>query len=163
MPERCFETVDGDAARWTWVLFESDEGDRWCGSFREARTRDARAVLSPDDEHFFVIAGGVCYCVRASTMEEAATIDGSAWHAGIALPDRRSVALADYTNVAVVDIDGSSWRTPRVAWDGIQLVHATGTTLFGIAETGHGPAEDRSFTVDLTTREVTGGHAGAFR
>lgn len=163
LPEVHFEHPLASSSDWMWVRFEADDGAAWCGCFREGDIPDIRTAVSPDDEHFFLIAGSVVYCVSASRRELVATISTDRWITAIALLDRRSVALADSIDVTVVAVDGSSWQTCRIAWDGIRFTNVTHEKLYGVAETGHGPLGDRPFAIDLRTHEVTGGEVETFR
>jgi hypothetical protein len=156
MPEHQFEA--GDTSRWLWIIF-SAEGDEWAAALRCGSQASWQKMATPDHRHFFVLAGGVCYVIDAESQRLAASVEERLFADLIAIPGTHLAAVADHVRVAIVGLDGMVWMTPRIAWDGVRLIDATEMRIVGIAEGGHGIAEDEcSFEIDLRTRAVTGGH-----
>lgn len=142
------------------MSFQSPDAS-WCASFRAgAPLKTGTAVVV--DDYAVILAGGVCYCVDLERQTVRLTLPS--WYTdAIAIPDTGMAAVADFNGVTVIDGDGVKWTSPRLAWDGVRFTGATRSAIFGIAETGHGPPDDRPFEIDLLRRHVTGGYVHAFR
>ena len=157
-----FEGPAARTAEWRWVEFKSAHEESWVGSFRAGRLPTFNSLACPDGRYVFVLAGGVWYCVDAQTRELlgcSSTCDSVAL---LPIPGGSHVAVADMTSVAILEFGRVLWSTPRLAWDGVRLVSASPTEIVGVAETGHGPHDDREFRIDLRARTVAGGHSEAF-
>lgn len=160
--EHSFETDAGESSAWSWVRFEDSEADDWYGAFKQGRVNRWHGIASADRRHYFIIVGGVLYCVDAAQRVLVCTPAGWSFQDVLAIPHTEQVAVADLTKVAILDPRGLVWKTPRVAWDGVRLLSATESFIKGIAETGHGPSEEAAFTIDLRSRETVGGHMKDF-
>lgn len=113
-------------------------------------------------DHAVVVAGG-CYCVDLESQEISFTLASPSYTDVIAIPNTSRAALADFDAVTIIDTVGVEWTTPRIAWDGVRFTAATERNVIGVAETGHGAFDERSFQIDLAKREVTGGYVHIFR
>jgi len=160
--ERHFESPVATTSSWLWVILEHEEGARWYACFRQGRIAHCKAIASADSRNFFVISGGVWYCVDAETQELRSSSGDSEFFDVIVIPGTSFVALADLTSLIIAEPRAILWRTPRIAWDGVRLVSASPTEVLGVAGTGHGPNDDREFRVDLVNRTITGGYAKDF-
>lgn len=160
--EHSFETDAAESSAWSWVRFEDSEGDDWYGAFKQGRVNRWRGIASADQRHYFVIAAGVLYCVDAAQRVLVSTLAGWSFQDILPIPHAEQVAVADLTEVAILDRLGLVWKTPRIAWDGVRLLSATDSFVEGVAETGHGPSEDAVFTIDLHSRTAVGGHMKDF-
>lgn len=161
--EAHFNAPGARSGAWVWVRFESREGESWSGCFRAGRSSpSSRAIASADARHVFVVVGGLAYCVDAKTRSLTSVSADSGYSDAISVPESECVALADLTRITISSPQAVLWVTPRVAHDGIRLIAASATELMGAAETGHGPAQDRPFRVDLVRRVVTGGFVDEF-
>jgi len=161
MPEYHFDVAHPDRPDWLWFLFSSDDGDEWAGAFRQGFNPLWSGIVSGDNRHFYVLSGGVGYCLDVEDREVTAILHGF-YTSVIAIPGTSATAFADFDKVTIVGPSGPIWLTPRLAWDGIRLVSATPSQISGIAETGQGPADDRTFQIDLLERSVAGGYTKDF-
>src|SRR5260370_32595050 len=84
--EHSFEIDDAESSAWQCVHFEDAEAGEWFGAFRQGRVSSWRGVASPDERHFFIITGGVLYCVDAEGPSLAGRIPGSSADAVIRIP-----------------------------------------------------------------------------
>jgi len=147
---------------WIWIRFDSPDGDSWAGSFRAGRVAEWTKVVFADDWHAFVLAAGVCYSVDAEQRQLVGTLSGETFVDVLSIPDGDLVAVADEIRVVICNPSGVLWTTDRIAWDGIRLLVASKDMITGVAETAHGPMEERPFTIDLSTGTVTGGYTEYF-
>ncbi len=161
MPERHFAIEHPERPDWLWFVFMSDDGDEWAGAFRQGFNSLWSAIVSGDDHHFYVLSGGVAYCLDADVRDVTAILRGL-YTSVIAIPGTSDAAFADSNDVTIAGPSGLIWRTGRLAWDGVRFVSATPSRVTGVAETGHGPADDRTFQIDLVTRSFTGGYTKDF-
>jgi hypothetical protein len=152
--ERHFDIPNPESSRWQWVRFESEDGDRWFGCFRQGQTSSHSKIVSPDDRFAYVLAGGVLYTIDAQEKALNAVDAAAQLTDVIAIPGTTKAACADFTRVIVTSPAGREWESPRIAWDGIRFIFATPDEIHGIAETAHGPQDEMSFRVDLRERIV---------
>ena len=146
------------------MTFTSDEGEVWVASFRAGGIVPGRKLATPDGCHFFVLAGGICCCVDAAAKALTGVLPGPQYQDLVPIPGTDLIAIANWTEVDIASEGGRIvWSTPRLAWDGIRLTHATETHVMGVADNGYGPSGERDFTIDLVSRTVTGGYVADFR
>jgi len=107
-----------------------------------------------------VVAGGQGYILRADSPASAVPIGVYPVVCSLQTKDRSLAVFADFTSLSIVDSDGSTWTTPEISYDGVELMEITPLTIKGV---GWDPASNAKvpFIVDLENRTVLGGTTGS--
>ena len=117
----------------TWVRFDSDEVESWAGIFGNGPgfSSAAAAVPSHDERHCLVLARSRAYCVDVRARSKVCSIDGLPFVSAIAIQRPASWAVCTYTELLALGSSGISWRSERVALDGIIFESASATVVTG--------------------------------
>ncbi len=139
------------------VRFESSDGVDWIGNFIGDATSLSFVMSHPDGHHCLVCSGGICYVVDPDTPDLTSSLDG--WFYSVMEASTLGIVILD-TGTGIVTIDrlGVFWESPRISWDGLRGLELEDSMLRGEA---YDPMDDADqwvpFSLDLHTREITGG------
>jgi hypothetical protein len=137
------------------VRFRPENAEEWVGNFQPGLYGLADVLGHPNGKYVIVIAGGQGYIVSPVDRKCLETF-GSQIEYVKSAPRQHLVLFVSLTGVAAIGIDGLTWRSRRISWDGFRNLSVTETQLVGEA---YSPLDDvwHDFEVDLSNGNVTGG------
>jgi hypothetical protein len=136
------------------VRFRSSSSEAWTGNFRCGDTRYSAVHRHPDERRVIAIAGGSDYLVNPETKSvEGHAADNISFSREVA--DLKIVVFGNHIRFWAEGKDGRKWTTPRLSWDGLEVVSVVKRLLIGrsysaVDETWH------EFRLDLMSGNVTG-------
>ena len=144
-----------------WILFQPPTEEDWVGVFGAGDYGGTIVVVDWNVERAVVVATGRGYIVDTSSRTLVAQPLDENFQDAVYDPSGQRVILADDLRVFVVDSSGALlWNTNRLSIAGIRHLKVVGPVVHGEAWTYGGSSDEDSwfpFTVDLDTREVSGG------
>lgn len=137
------------------VRFFPGKSEPWVGNFIGGTTGCNIVLDHPNETYIIVVAQGEAFIVDP---ERRAVLDRMRIDIKqvISLTPLGSVVFQGLTDFSAIRADGSSWRSPRISWDGFRNVKVRETELSGEAYT---PIMDAwvPFKLDLLTGHCTDG------
>jgi hypothetical protein len=109
----------------------------------------------PKGEQIFAVARGRAYIVNPEDPHQWQDVDIHPVTSVFSLNDGNLLVVSDLTGLVVYDRKGDIWVTPRIAWDGFQIIKVDDEKIIGLYEDIDG--EEREFTVDLRSKQLFGG------
>lgn len=154
-PARHFGASNGSHEEGFVVRFTPHDGRAWTGNFHSGGSGLDGVYRHPDGFHALVFSSGQGFVVDPFVGTVKDVLDGGT-SAVLPVKELEAVALADDLALELLQADGRRWRTERIAWDEIRDLQLEGLVVSGEALSPH---ENRwyPFSVDLVTREITGG------
>ncbi len=138
-----------------WVTVKAENGKQWIGNFKfgcSSPPAFSRIVSSPDPRKMCVISNGAAYLVNADGPDEWEKVPIIPVLDVRQIPEHGLLILSDFTRLAAYGSCGLAWRSPRVCWDGLEIVRVTHDTIDGV---GYDPTNsithESRFIVDLKT------------
>jgi hypothetical protein len=123
--------------------------DSWVGNFLGGSTKFNFIVFHSNERDVIVVAKGEAFIVdpESRTVRDRFGYD---IEAVIPLAAQGSLIFQGRTDFRAVRADNSSWRSPRISWDGFRAIQIHGSKLKGEAWT---PIGDKwmPFDLDLIT------------
>lgn len=143
------------------VRFFRNDGSNWVGNFKTGWTKYSDVFELPNTDKIIVIAYGQGYIITTEDQRTIATF-GIGITKIIRTDNDRFIAV-DQTDLAIIEDDGTIWRSERISWDGLEDLTFKNNTVTGLS---FGPMELNDsgvpFSFDLDTKELTGGSYPSF-
>ena len=134
--------------------FEPKVGEPWCGNFQMAGISYYCAHHALATGEVVVVAGGQGYVIDPESRRLIRTFGAGIMHLR-ALPGERDFIVISNVDVERHSASTRTWRSRRIAWDGIGRVEIVGPTLVGQAR--HFDDSWHEFRVDLASGTHVGG------
>lgn len=129
----------------------------WIGNFQPGSSSRNQVFRHPDGRHVVVLAGGTAYVVDPETRTLLHQFSAEIEHVLI-IPERDLVVLGNGLWLEALAADGTSWRSPRLSWDGMRNVTFSEGSVRGEAYSPEGPdGAWYPFEVDVSSGVATGG------
>ena len=136
-----------------WLKTVPGRGSPWVGVFAfgyQSPPAISRVVSSPDPSRVCVISKGAAYVVKAEDPDSWDRLPVTPVLDVRAIPEHQLLIFSDFTRLAAYGRNGLAWRSDRVCWDSLKILHITRDTIEG---SGYDPtkAKDSRFVVDIKT------------
>lgn len=141
------------------VQVQPDAAERWIGMFAFGKFGNAgvtRVLSMPDPRLLCVVARGGGYLVTAASPNAWEPVNEIPIVDIRAVPGAGLVVFAGQTDLIAYGERGVSWRTKRVAWDGLRILAVDDRAIIGEYWDLREDAMQQ-FEVDLATGKVRGG------
>lgn len=134
------------------VRFYRNDGTDWVANFSRGITNLDGIYEPASSQHLLVIAGGCCYMMDPEQTKPM-SVFGWCYTAVLLTGDGRFV-LYDWTDITVVEADGTYWYSERIALDGMEDVVLEGSIVKGLCYKHTGWD---AFAYDINTRTFLDG------
>lgn len=150
--------ADNAGSRWgppTVVDVRPEAGERWVGSFAAGGLGGVSGVFAtPAPAQLCVVVDGLAYVVSVHDPASGAVIvHDQVWQVEF-IEEPARLLLVRFIDIVALGEEGVAWRTPRVAVDGLRVVHAG---LAGIECTCDNMVGTETITLDPFTGEQVEG------
>lgn len=132
-------------------------GEPWVAFFAtERRGLHVGVHGCPNPDHLLVCNGLEAYLIDTNDPESMTTL-GVVPTTGVIRPTNAAVvAVASFTSIAAVDVDGLHWRTARLFLDDCEFDGGSDDDIRVRGSVSY-PRDDRTLTLDADTGEVIAG------
>ena len=114
----------------------------------------------PNRRQMCAIAGGYAYVVEVDQPEKWIQIPYRPVTWVGAAPEHKLLLFASFHRLWALGVEGKTWETGRLSWEGLRLTGNEGRQLHGFGWDMETDSEV-PFAVDLTTGQHTGGAGGS--
>lgn len=157
---RAGELVLETGSEYLWLEVIPVDGESWIGGFECGPGRLTGLFATPSPDVVCVVAKGQGFWVPVLAPGDVEIIRSIPIEDVIAVPGKRVLVFADYTELEAYGGGGSLWRTERLSWDGLKITKVTAEVIRGTA--WDSPANrDVAFSVDTETGASEGGSSPA--
>ena len=136
------------------VRFWPTSGAPWTGNFQPGGTSLYDVLMHPNGNWVVVVSGGGVYIVDPDTQQLADSLPG--WYESMHVVEPlNSLLFSTLCDVSLLGQSGLTWRSRRLAWDGLRITAIDGATAHGSADHYDGSVHD--FAINLTDGTASGG------
>lgn len=105
----------------TWIEFEDDTYNNWCGIFGHGIQTGQSAVTINKIGQSFIISQGQGYLIDVNSRKLLHQTENDWLISVIAIADSDYFVACTYTNIYAYSPNGLLWVSDRVSFDGIEL------------------------------------------
>lgn len=138
------------------VRFYKDDNSEWVANFKPGWSKLNLVYEFDKQQHFLVIAGGVCYIMSRNDTKPI-DVFGDGYESVIVARDGRLI-LQDTTYITVLEPNGEHWNSERISWDGLKDLKLDGNVITGLS---YDPMNKQNewvgFCYNMDTKVLSGG------
>lgn len=103
----------------------------WIGNFEEGGGGCTGVFAGPGPFQAYVVVKGRGFAVDVRNPDDHEALSVYPVQHVRSVPELNLLVFADFTEVGAYGVHGLAWRTPRISWDGIEIIQATTDSIRG--------------------------------